>query len=225
MNLIKLAADKLAAYADMILTDDEFRFGRIKQDTKNGRFSIPDPQPGDPDNIRMVKDFRGVVVHFEKNFFLSDEDKAAGKAPKEKRVLYILRDGSSEVEIMYLSPSSTYRWDATVTALSKKELHPRSVEIEFTGAHVKTPQYEYYVTECKDCGVLSEEDADYILELASPVYERSQRYKATPADASAVDAAINAPPVRAAATAPADNEETPPSAPRPARRSALVSND
>ena len=110
---------KLEQLRETITADEDFRFSRIKLDSKKTRFELPAPTRDDPDNTEIVKTFQAVVILAKKNFYRSDEDKEAGKEAKEKRALYLIRLGRFAPELLYVSPTALANWKKLCKAVSE----------------------------------------------------------------------------------------------------------
>ena len=63
---------------NVINTDDDFRFPRLKLDKGNAKWLIPAPTASDKDETEAVRSFEAVVLFFRKNFYATPEEKNAG---------------------------------------------------------------------------------------------------------------------------------------------------
>ena len=103
------SAAKVAGLTE-IMTEDDFRFPRIKIQRDKPKYELPAPTNDDPDNIVVQAGFTAVVLLARQNFYQSEEDKEEGKEAREKRELYLIRADKVQPELVYVNPTSLNNW-------------------------------------------------------------------------------------------------------------------
>ncbi len=167
-DLLRIPSDrKLEKIRDILENDEDFRFPRIVLDSKKPKFELPEPTEDEPDNVSLRSTFHGVVVLFRKNFYLSDEDKKAGKEAKEKRALYIFRPGKTWPELFYASPTAVKPWKLFCKEVVTGENAVHHVMCEFGVEHIDNPKtgYKWNKPTFKISRVLTDEEIAYTDEL------------------------------------------------------------
>jgi hypothetical protein len=162
----------------LLTEDEEFRFPRVKLDRDKPRFILPAPLEDDEDNTESKPTFKAVVLVAKKNFFQSEQDKKEGKDPKEKRALYILREGQIVPELVYVNPTSLRAWRELIAAISNRGGEYYHVLVEFSAEKVvsKTTDFKWMKFLFKEAGTLTEEEIEYINELRPLVEGRIREY-------------------------------------------------
>ncbi len=159
---------KMEKLRDIMENDEDFRFDRIRLDNKKPRYELPEPTEDDEDNVEMKGSFRGVVVLARKNFYLSDEDKKAGKEAKEKRALYVLRPGKLFPELLYVSPTGVRAWKALCKEVVEQGQQYFHVLIEFEAEFIdnsKKTGYKWSKPTFKIVRTLTDEELSFIDDL------------------------------------------------------------
>jgi hypothetical protein len=174
VNIRIPSAAKRAEIFDTLQNDEDWRFTPVKPDRDKPRFFIPAPTPDDADNIRIEKTFHAVVVVARKNFYQSPQDKEEGKDAKEKRALYILREGKLLPEVVYISPTSLRAWREWVVGLVREEKPYHAVVVEFGLVFVspKGSDYKWNKYTFKTIADLDEPTFEYIEALKSVIEAR-----------------------------------------------------
>lgn len=171
-------ATKMEALRENILEDEDFRFPRVKLDGKKPRYEVPAPVKGDPDNCEIESSFQAVVLLAKKNFYQSDEDKEAGKDPKEKRALYILRLGRYVPDLFYLSPTAVRNWKYFVRDIVKGGHEYFGVLVEFTAEVVKGDKYTWSKPKFSVVRPLTDKEYAHVSELREIISERVSQWEA-----------------------------------------------
>ena len=159
---------KMEKLRDILENDEDFRFDRIRLDNKKPRYELPEPTEDDEDNVELKGNFRGVVVLARKNFYLSDEDKKAGKEAKEKRALYVLRPGKLFPELLYVSPTGVRAWKALCKEVVEQGQYYFHVLAEFGAEFIdnsKKSGYKWSKPTFKIVRTLTEEEIAFVDEL------------------------------------------------------------
>lgn len=171
-------AAKKASLFELIGEDEDFRFGRVKPLREKPKWEIPAPTADDKDNILLVKTFKAVIVVAKKNFYQSDEDKAAGTEAKEKRALYIVRLDRISPEILYLSPTSLKNWKAFAAQIVRngQALHDVVCEFGLEWVISKKSGFSWNKVTFKLDRTLNQEERDYIAELRPLVNDKAASF-------------------------------------------------
>lgn len=152
---------------ELILEEEGFKFSTIKLNRERPRYEIPAPTEEDQDNVNLVKEFNAVVLCVRKNFYQSDEDKEAGKQAKEKRTLYILREGRVTPERIFVSPTSVTEWKKLIKAIAVNGQPFFGVIVNFAAEHIKSQKSGFAWNKIKFGTVrsLTEEELGYIEQI------------------------------------------------------------
>ncbi len=169
VDLLRIPSSrKMEKLRDIMENDEDFRFDRIRLDNKKPRYELPEPTEDDEDNVEMKSSFRGVVVLARKNFYLSDEDKKAGREAKEKRALYVLRPGKLFPELLYVSPTGVRAWKALCKEVVEQGQQYFHVLIEFEAEFIdnsKKTGYKWSKPTFKIVRTLTDEELSFIDDL------------------------------------------------------------
>lgn len=171
-------AERQAAVKELLLNEEGFKFSTLKLNRERPRYEIPKPTAADKDNIELVQSFNAVVLVVRKNFYQSDEDKEAQREGKEKRTLYILREGRITPERIFISPTSLVEWKKIVKQVAQSEQAYYGVVLEFGAEHVKSQKSGFAWNKVK-FGVtrsLTEAELEYVIELRQWVDTRVGEY-------------------------------------------------
>jgi len=171
-------ATKMEALRENILEEEDFRFPRIKLDSRKPRYELPMPVKGDPDNCEIEPSFQGVVLLAKKNFYQSDEDREAGKDPKEKRALYILRLGRYVPDLFYISPTAVRNWKYFVRDVVKGGYEYFGVLVEFSAEVVRGDKYTWSKPKFSVVRTLTDEEYAHVTELRDIISERVSQWEA-----------------------------------------------
>jgi hypothetical protein len=174
-STLYIPGEKRAKRIVATIVNEEFRFPTIKAHKSKPKWEVTNPE--DPDDTVSTKSVEVVILIARPNFFLSEEDKKAGKEAKEKRRLIVLRTDELIPEQLYVSPSSLRVWksycktllnsdDSFTTVLTKIHLEMHS----FNGFTWPKPVF----TKVRS---LTEEEQDYINGLVNVVDERVGVYE------------------------------------------------
>lgn len=172
------SAKKLNTIREILVEDEEFRFPRVKLDRDKPRYHLPEPLEDDDENVEIAPTFRAVVLLARKNFYQSEEDKKAGKEKKEKRELYILREGEYLPEMVYVNPTSLRPWREFLAPIVQSGREYAHVLVEFGAEKVasKTTGFKWQKFTFKEVRSLSEEEIEYVNELREMVSGRVRTY-------------------------------------------------
>jgi hypothetical protein len=173
------SSDRFARLADSLQNDDDFRFPRIKLNRDKPRYEIPAPTSEDRDAIKSSPTFTGVVTLARKNFYISDEDKEAGKQPTEKRELYVLRSGRITPELIYANPTSLKAWRTFVKQCINQDQKFFTVLCEFSAERIKSQKTGFSWNKMKFSivRVLDEDELAHVLEVRALVDARVKVYE------------------------------------------------
>lgn len=125
------------------MQEEDFRFDRVRLDTKRPRYELPAPTKADPDETELTATFEAVILMVRPNFFQSDEDKEAGREGKEKRELYILRPGRFMPERIYISNTALFNWKLYAKKLSDAGKSYFGVLTQFSAEQIKRNNYTW----------------------------------------------------------------------------------
>lgn len=172
------SAKKLNTIRELLVEDEEFRFPRVKLDRDKPRFHLPEPLEDDDENVEIKPTFRAVVLIAKKNFYQSEEDKREGKPAKEKRELYIIREGKYLPELVYVNPTSIRPWRELLAPIVQSGRSYHHVLVEFGAEKVTSKQtgFKWMKFTFKEVRSLTEEEAEYMDELREMVSSRVRTY-------------------------------------------------
>lgn len=176
---IKLPKEQKRAEIITVLTEDEdWSFNRVKLNRDKPRIEVANPSKEDPDNVDMVKVIQGVCLLAKKNFYQSQEDKEAGKAPTEKRSLYLVRSDKRLPELMFISPSGLRNWGKFCSEVAKQDLRVNEVLIEIgaEGAANKAKGFKWSKPTFRVIRELEQDEKDWVNQLTEAVEERAAQY-------------------------------------------------
>lgn len=170
---------KMQALTELLQDDEDFRFPRIKLHREKPKYELPEPTAEDRDNFEMRGIFKATILVARKNFFQSDEDKAAGKDPKEKRALYVLRPGKVTPELVYVNPTSLKAWKMFVKQVMTSGQQYYSVLCEFSAEHVKSAKsgYSWNKMNFKIDRTLTAEELEHVEAIRQLVDARVKTYE------------------------------------------------
>lgn len=164
---------------EIFTEDEDFRMPRIKLDRDKPRFHIAAPTKEDPEATESTPSFKGVIVLVRKNYYQSEEDKEEGKDPKEKRALYIVRNGKIMPEVLYISPTALRNWKQFVASLVRSGQNYYTVMTEFAAeqAHSKNTGYKWMKPTFKEVRTLTEEEQSQVEATRELVDARIREYE------------------------------------------------
>lgn len=171
------SAARLEKIREVLAEDEDWRFGRAKLMTPKPRFELPAPTEDDTDAVEIVSKFYAVVLVARKNFYLSDEDKEAGKEAKEKRALYILRCGKNMPELLYVSNSAVLNWKRFAKEVVQNNSSYYGVVCEITAEVIKGKKYTWSKPKFAIARTLTETEAAHILFMRELVAGRVTEYE------------------------------------------------
>ena len=168
---------RLEKIREVLAEDEDWRFGRVKLMTPKPKFELPAPTDEKPDHTEIETKFYAVVLVARKNFYLSDEDKEAGKEAKEKRALYILRCGRNMPELMYVSNSAILNWKRFAKEVVQNNSTYYGVVCEITAEVIKGKKYTWSKPKFAIARTLNEAEAAHILTMRELVAGRVTEYE------------------------------------------------
>lgn len=164
-----------------LFKESDFKFPTVKisENAKKQQFEVQ-KKMGDPDSTEDIETFDAVVLFAKPNFYLSDEAKAAGEAPKEKRELYLLRSTKTYPERMYISPTSLYPWKRAVKEAGENDCDYFGVIMHFEAekAESKDGRYKWNKVKLNVVRPLTEDEFAAVEVLHDALEARSDRFAA-----------------------------------------------